>query len=92
MEISGEVEYEVQEVRAVKKVRNRLFYRIQWVGYDEDPEWYPASNLKNSPHQLRDFHLANPDQPGPPQDLDKWLKAWESEEDRGGFNNDTEMT
>jgi len=92
IEVNGEAEYEVQEVLAVRKVRSRLLYRIQWIGYDEDPEWYPASNLKYSSHKLRDFHLANPDLPGPSQHLDKWLKAWEDEvEDYENLNNDKEM-
>jgi hypothetical protein len=50
------------------------------VGYDEDLEWYPASNFKYSPHKLRDFHAANQDKnlPGPPRLLDQWIKAWEN--------------
>jgi hypothetical protein len=65
----GEAEYEVQEVLAVKLEWGKLWYRIQWKGWDPDPEWYPASSLSNSPLALRTFHEANPDRPGPPKNL-----------------------
>lgn len=77
--VHSEEEYEVQEVLASRAIRNQLEYRIKWVGYDEDPEWYPASNVKNAPHKLRDYHLANPTQAGPPRRLPAWLKAWEDD-------------
>jgi hypothetical protein len=47
------------------------------VGYDEDLEWYPASNFKYSPHKLWDFHVAYPDLSGPPRKLDEWIEQWE---------------
>ena len=34
----GAEEYEVQSVIAVKLVRKKLKYRIQWKGWDEDPK------------------------------------------------------
>ena len=78
--INDKEEWEVQQVLASKK-RCKLFYRVQWTGHDLDLEWYPASNLKYSPHNLRDYHLANPKQAGPPRSLDKWLRAWEEGRD-----------
>ena len=78
--VQDEEEYEVQEVLASRLIRNQLQYRVKWVGYDEDPEWYPAFNIRNAPHKLRDYHLANPTQAGPPRRLPQWLKAWEDEE------------
>jgi len=69
----GEQEYDVDRVLAVKLVRGKLKYRIQWVGWDEDPEWYPASTLSNSPLALQRFHNDNIDLPGPPQNLQYWL-------------------
>ena len=65
----------MQEILAVKKVRNRLWYRVSWLGCDKDLEWYPASNFKYSPHKLRDFHNAHKGLPGPPKLLNKWIKA-----------------
>jgi Chromo (CHRromatin Organisation MOdifier) domain len=40
-------EYEVQQVLAVKLVRGKLKYRVKWKGWDDDPNWYPASSLSN---------------------------------------------
>jgi transposase InsO family protein len=81
IEITNDTEWEVEEVMAVKRVKKKLHYRVKWVGYDEDLEWYPASNLKYSPHKLRDFHQHHPRQPGPPKQLSKWLTAWENGRD-----------
>jgi transposase InsO family protein len=79
--ITEDDEWEVEDIIAVRKNRNKLQYRAKWVGYDEDPEWYPASNFKYSPHKLRDFHLSHPDLPGPPHQLYEWLKSWEDSQD-----------
>ena len=35
---NGETEYEVQEVLAVKLTYGKLKYRVQWKGWDPDPE------------------------------------------------------
>jgi hypothetical protein len=69
IQVTEDQEWEVKDILAVKKVKNTLKYRASWVGYDEDPEWYPASNFKYSPHKLRDFHLEHPDLLGPPRRL-----------------------
>ena len=74
--VSDEKEWEVQKILASKLVRNKLYYRVQWLGYDEDLEWYPASNFKYSPAKLREYHIANPTQAGPPKKLVDWEKAW----------------
>jgi hypothetical protein len=34
----GETEYEVQEVLAVKLIRGKLKYRVQWKGWDPNPD------------------------------------------------------
>jgi len=80
IEIDGEDEWEIEEVLAVRKRRGKLQYRVKWLGWDDDPEWYPASNLKNAPHKIRDYHTANPTQAGPPTELQEWLRHWEQEE------------
>jgi hypothetical protein len=77
IQITNDQEWEIQDILAVKKDRNRLKYRVSWVGFDEDPEWYPASDFKYAPHKLRGFHLAHPELPGPPRRLNKWIKQWE---------------
>src|SRR5450755_1958246 len=68
--IDSEEEWEVQEVLASRLRRGKLYYQINWVGYDDDLTWYPASDIKYSPTKLYDFYLSNPDQPGPPRKLE----------------------
>jgi hypothetical protein len=75
IQVTADEEYEVQEIIAVKLVRGKLVYRAKWTGADEDPEFYPASDFKYSPHWLRDFYLANPMLLRPPANLALWLKA-----------------
>ena len=93
IQITENKEWEVEEILAVKKDRNVLKYRVSWVGYDEDPEWYPASDFKYAPHKLRDFHLAYPDLPGPPRKLENWIKCWEEGvDDYDNLDDDKELT
>ncbi|ELR09893.1 hypothetical protein GMDG_04371 [Pseudogymnoascus destructans 20631-21] len=80
--IDGVEEWEVEKILAVRLHRKQLQYRVSWVGYDPDPEWYPASNFMNSPHKLREFHKEYPDLPGPPQELVGWVTAWEAGEEQ----------
>jgi hypothetical protein len=81
IEVEGEAEWEVENILAVRKHRGKLQYRVKWLGYDDDPKWYPAANLKYAPHKVRDFHASNPTKPGPPKRLNDWIKLWESGED-----------
>ncbi|EFQ96383.1 hypothetical protein PTT_01418 [Pyrenophora teres f. teres 0-1] len=81
-------EYEVEKILNARVYRKKLQYRVQWLGYEEDPEWYDASNFKNSPHRLRDFHTANPLHPGPPRRLEMWVQCWEEDRDAGNHPDD----
>lgn len=72
-------EYEVEEILKVRVYCRRLQYRVKWLGYKEDLEWYDSSNFENSPHKLRDFYKANPTRPGPPKRLDRWVQCWEED-------------
>jgi Chromo (CHRromatin Organisation MOdifier) domain len=91
IEINGEKEWEVERILAVRLFRKkRLQYRVKWIGYDEDSQWYPAGNFKNSPFALRDFHQY-PDQPGPPRRLDEWIEAAGREEFVANHEGDDEM-
>jgi hypothetical protein len=63
IQVNGETEWEVDNILAVRKRHSKLQYRIEWLGYDDDPDWYPASDVKYAPHKVRDFHLANPTRP-----------------------------
>jgi transposase InsO family protein len=90
LQVTGDDEWEVHELLAVKLTRTKLSYRASWLGHDEDPEWYPASDFKYAPHKLKAFHLAHPALPGPPRKLQEWLQAWEDgKEDYDELEDDT---
>jgi transposase InsO family protein len=76
--VTSEQEWEVQEILASRVRYGKLQYRVNWLGYDEDLEWYPASNFKYSPHKVQQFHRDHQDQPGPPRRLRDWLQAYEA--------------
>ncbi|KAK7178377.1 hypothetical protein PSPO01_15578 [Paraphaeosphaeria sporulosa] len=85
---SENIEYEVERILAVRLRRGNLMYQVQWVGYEADPEWYSASNFKNSPLKLREFHKANPTVPGPPRRLSHWERCFEEDMDADDFSDD----
>ena len=90
--VTEDSEWEVDHILGVRKVRNKLKYRAAWLGHDEDPEWYPASNFKYSPHLLRKFHLEHHKLPGPPKRLNDWVQAWDDGRDSyDELDDDTEM-
>jgi hypothetical protein len=74
-------EYEVEEILKSRIYYRKLQYRVKWVGYADDLEWYDASNFKNSPYKLYGFHLANPICPGPSKRQDVWIQCWEEDRD-----------
>ena len=75
--ITGDDEWELLRMRAVRTRWKRLEYRADWLGHDEDPIYYPASNFKYAPHLLRAFHLANPTLLGPLARLLEWIRAYD---------------
>ena len=90
VEIDGELEWEVEDVLAVRLNRSKLQYRIKWMGHDDDPTWYPARNFKGSPHKIRDFHNRYPSKPGPPKRLAEWLRLWEGDDEPADEPDDDE--
>jgi transposase InsO family protein len=65
--VDGEEEYEVERIldsRLFGKAK-KLQYRVSWVGYPPDTQWYPAVNFSNSPEKIRAYHAAYPGKPGP---------------------------
>lgn len=84
-----DTEYEVEQVLAVRLHYGTLQYRVLWVGYKAaDSNWYKASNFKNSPRKLREFHEAKPTKPGPPARLSHWEQCWEEDRDADDFQDD----
>ena len=66
VKIEGEREFEVAEILDSKIQRNRLFYLVDWLGYDaSERSWQPAANLKNSPELLAEFHAKYPNKSKP---------------------------
>ncbi|KAF7858848.1 hypothetical protein EAF04_008890 [Stromatinia cepivora] len=85
-------EWEVEEILAIKKKWKSLYVRAAWVGHDEDPEWYPISDFKTSPHLLVDFYREHPNTIGPPARLPEWKEAFEAgEEDYEHLNSNKPM-
>ena len=70
--MDGEPEYEIAEVLD-SKMDNRcskckLLYLVCWTGYagtDEETSWILASELKNAPELVSDFHQSYLAKPGP---------------------------
>lgn len=79
--VTGDAEYEVEEILASKILRRRLYYRVHWSGHDLDPTWYLASNFKYAPHKLQAFHDKYPLAAGPPQRLPAWIAAYNAGRD-----------
>jgi hypothetical protein len=79
-EVNGDIEWEVEKILSIRLFRNKLKYRVKWVNQDNDPAEYLAENLCNAPMALRDFHDLYPTLPGPPANLDYWLKCAEQDE------------
>jgi hypothetical protein len=79
--VNSEQEWEVQEILASRVRYGKIQYRVNWLGYDKDLEWYPASNFKYAPHKVQQFHYNNQDQPGPPRKLRDWLQAYDEGRD-----------
>src|SRR6266851_2540699 len=58
--IEGEVEYEVEAIRAHRYQRRKLQYLIKWKGYPEsDNTWEPAGNVQAA-QLIRKHHVTHP--------------------------------
>jgi RNase H-like domain found in reverse transcriptase/Reverse transcriptase (RNA-dependent DNA polymerase)/Integrase zinc binding domain len=76
-DINGEPEYEVDQILTSRLfgTKKTLQYQVAWKGYDPDETWYNASNFKNSPIKLSEFHAQYPTAAGPPRRLQQWILA-----------------
>ena len=75
LQVIDDYKWEVNELLAVKKIRNKLFYRADWLGHNEDLELYLASVFKYTLYKLKAFYLRYPELLGPPRKLNDWLQA-----------------
>ena len=56
------LEYEVEAILNVKKVRHGVKYLVKWLGYPaEENTWEPCRNLTNVTLVLKDFFQQHPD-------------------------------
>jgi transposase InsO family protein len=93
LQVTEDEEWEVEHLLAVRLLHGKLEYRAQWLGFDVDLDWYPASNFKYAPDKLREFHLANPARDGPLMLLEEWTKAWkDGRDDYDELEDDRPMT
>ena len=73
--IDGETGFEILEIldsKIDKRRKCRLQYLVKWSGYegtDEETSWIPTSKLEHATESMADFHLTNPDKPGPSSSL-----------------------
>src|ERR1700722_19489428 len=68
VEVEGEEEYEVSTVLDSQKIRNKIEYLVEWIGYEESPDhrtWEPVENLVHAKEFICDFHRRYPDKPRP---------------------------
>jgi hypothetical protein len=74
-------EFPVDAILASRTHYGKLQYQARWVGWDPDPEWYPASDFKGATAKLRQYHDENPGQAGPPVRLQAWADEAENDLD-----------
>ncbi len=73
--VNDDIEWEVEEIVAVRLHYRKLQYRAKWIGNEDDHKWYPAADFKNAPEKLMAFHRRYPDLPGPPKRMQQWIEA-----------------
>jgi hypothetical protein len=77
--VNGELEWEVEKILSSKVLYSKLYYKVEWKGWDIDNEWYLISNFKNSGLELYKFHEQNPGEAGSPVRLNKWIRYTEED-------------
>ena len=61
---ADECEYEVERILDSKMRYRKLYYHVQWAGYNYlRTTWEPAANFENPQQLLDEFHAANPGKP-----------------------------
>ena len=65
--VDGAPESEVAEVLDSKIFCGKLFYLVNWVGYDEsERSWELAENMTHVANVVADYHATFLDRPAPP--------------------------
>jgi hypothetical protein len=56
--VEDETEYEVNQVLDSKILRRKLYYLVDWKGYNPSKHsWKPADHLTHCPDLVQEFHL-----------------------------------
>lgn len=64
VEIDDVYEYYVEEIIDSRIIRNKLEYRVSWLGYGPDHiSWEPLSNVQHSQEAIKKFHEKYPEKP-----------------------------
>lgn len=59
--IDDQQEWEVQFILDSKRIRNKLYYKVHWKGFDiGERSWEPAQNLQHCPLLIQEFHSKTP--------------------------------
>jgi hypothetical protein len=67
IEVDGEFQHEVDQIKNARVYQNRLEYFVSWVGYGIDEEmWIPATDVF-AEDKIRQFYLKNPNAVTVPQ-------------------------
>ena len=65
----------------------KLYYRVKQIGYNEDLDWYLASDLKYALYKLKLFHLEYPEKLWPLINLGKQIEAYNRIKDYNNLDN-----
>jgi hypothetical protein len=79
LNVYGDDEYKVEEILSTRLVYGLLRYKVKWQGLDDDPAEYSPKDLRHAPLALRTFYERYPRQPGPPKNLQYWIRCAEDD-------------
>ncbi|CAG8478015.1 26533_t:CDS:2 [Dentiscutata erythropus] len=64
--VDKKYEYEVNEILDTKLIWKKLYYLVDWKGYDiNECSWELAKNVGHTKEVVKAFHHRYPDKPGP---------------------------
>ena len=64
IQVNGLPEFEVNSILDSRFRRRKLYYLVDWVGYDQSERtWEPAENLTNAANAISEFHATFPSKP-----------------------------
>ena len=55
MDHSGNSLYRMDKILDMKYLRKKKYYLIRWLGYENEPTWEPAANVRNDAASKKDI-------------------------------------